>query len=80
MQISNILTYTVLFEQAEEGGYVAYAPLLPGCHSQGETLEEVEVNIQEAIEAYLESLRAHGEEVPVERKIFHGSVTVPVAV
>lgn len=76
MQTSNILTYTVLFEQAEEGGYVAYAPLLPGCHSQGETIEEVEENIKEAIEVYIESLRAHGEEIPVERKVFHGSVTV----
>ena len=76
MQTSNILTYTVLFEQAEDGGYVGYVPLLPGCHSQGETLEEVESNIQEAIEVYLDSLRVHGEEIPVERKVFHGSVTV----
>jgi len=76
MQISNILTYTILFDQAEEGGYIAHVPLLPGCHSQGETLEEAETNIREAIEVYLASLRAHGEEAPVERKVFHGSVTV----
>ncbi|MBI4135381.1 type II toxin-antitoxin system HicB family antitoxin [Candidatus Uhrbacteria bacterium] len=76
MKTTNILTYTVLFEHAEEGGYVTYAPLLPGCHSQGETLEEAESNIQEAIEVYLESLREHGEEAPVERKVLHGSVTV----
>lgn len=76
MESAKILTYTVLFEQADEGGYVAYVPLLSGCHSQGETLEEAEANIAEAIEAYLESLHAHGEEAPVERKVLHGSVTV----
>jgi predicted RNase H-like HicB family nuclease len=39
---------------------------LKGCHSQGETLEEALANIREAIEAYLESLQARGEPLPVE--------------
>jgi predicted RNase H-like HicB family nuclease len=33
-------SYSVFYEQATEGGYVALVPALPGCHTQGETLEE----------------------------------------
>jgi predicted RNase H-like HicB family nuclease len=40
----------------EDGGYNASCPALPGCHSQGETLEEAAANIQEAIEGCLEVL------------------------
>lgn len=47
---------TVIYEPAEEGGYVAYAPSLPGCNTQGDTLEEAEKNITEAIELYLEEI------------------------
>jgi predicted RNase H-like HicB family nuclease len=60
------LSYTVLFEPAEEGGYCAYVPALPGCFSQGETLEETRAMIQEAIEGHLESLVSHGEAIPIE--------------
>ncbi|MFA5129390.1 MAG: type II toxin-antitoxin system HicB family antitoxin [Patescibacteria group bacterium] len=35
-----ILSYTVIFEPAEEGGFVVSIPMLPGCMSQGETFEE----------------------------------------
>lgn len=69
--------YSVFYQRDSEGGYVAFVPLLAGCHSQGETLEEAESNIREAIEAYLESLRAHGEEIPREEKVLHGMVAVP---
>ena len=76
---NTIYQYSVFYQHDPEGGYVASVPILPGCYSQGETLEESEANIREAIEAYLESLRAHGEEVPVEQKAFHGTVGIPVA-
>ena len=58
--------YAVRFEREEDGGYHAYCPALKGCHSQGSTLAEAAVNIREAIEAYLESLKAEGEPLPVE--------------
>jgi len=58
--------FTVILEREEEGGYHAFCPALRGCHSQGDTLDEALVNVREAIEAYLESLRAHGECLPVE--------------
>jgi predicted RNase H-like HicB family nuclease len=69
-------SYLVLYEAAPEGGYVAMVPALPGCHSQGDTLDDAEVNIHEAIEVYLESLIAHGDPIPEEKRLFQGIVTV----
>jgi len=43
----------VLVHPAEEGGFWAEVPALPGCVSQGETLEELRANIREAIEGWL---------------------------
>lgn len=74
------LSYSVFYQQATEGGFVALVPALPGCHSQGETLEEAEHNIKEAIALYVESLGAHREAVPEEGPSFQGRVTIPVSV
>jgi len=68
--------YSVIYQYDLEGGVVAYVPTLPGCHTQGETLEEAEKNIKDAIQLYLESLRANHEPIPQEQKIFQGSVEV----
>ncbi|MEH2336501.1 type II toxin-antitoxin system HicB family antitoxin [Nostoc sp.] len=46
----------VLLEPSDEGGYTVHVPSLPGCISEGETVEEALENIQEAIELYLEPL------------------------
>ncbi len=58
------MKYRVLIEPDEDGVYVAEAPALPGCISQGRTRSEAIENIKEAIAAYLESLKAHAEPVP----------------
>jgi predicted RNase H-like HicB family nuclease len=55
-RIPKAFSYSVFYEQAPEGGYVAFVPALPGCHTQGENLEETERNVKEAIALYLESL------------------------
>jgi predicted RNase H-like HicB family nuclease len=47
------VTLKVLIHKAEEGGYWAEVPALPGCVSQGETMDEVHKNIHEAIEGWL---------------------------
>jgi antitoxin HicB len=60
--------YTVVIEPAEEGGYIVHVPALPGCHTQGETLEEAEANAKEAIECYLLTLKDRGEDFPIERE------------
>ncbi len=44
----------VVFEPSDEGGYTVYVPALPGCISEGNSLEDARVNIREAIELYLE--------------------------
>jgi predicted RNase H-like HicB family nuclease len=61
--------YTVLLEKEEDGGYHAFCPILKGCHSQGDTLEEAIENITEAIELYIESLQADNQPVPRENLI-----------
>ena len=58
--------YTAVFTPAEEGGFVVTVPALPGCVTEGDTLDEARTMAHEAIELYLESLVADGEEVPVE--------------
>ena len=58
------MKYRVIVQPDEEGTYVAEVPALPGCVSEGATRAEALRNVQEAIEAYLESLKAHGEPVP----------------
>jgi antitoxin HicB len=61
------VSYTVRIEPAEEGGYVAFFPTLPGCHTQGETFDEVIAMAKDALAGYLECLHAHGDPIPVER-------------
>ena len=56
--------FTVKFEQDEDGVYIADVPALQGCHSFGDTLEEAERNVQEAITGYLEMLQKHGKPIP----------------
>lgn len=61
------MKYTVHIEPAEEGGFNAFFPALPGCHTQGETLEEVIAMAKEVLTGYLECLQEHGDPIPVEK-------------
>lgn len=58
------MKYRVLIEEDEDGVFVAEVPALPGCVSQGDTRAEALQNVREAIEGYLESLKAHDEPIP----------------
>ena len=51
-------------EPSKDKGYTVIAPSLPGCISEGDTKEEALRNIQEAIEVYVESFKAHNEPIP----------------
>jgi predicted RNase H-like HicB family nuclease len=57
------MRYAVVIERAE-GNYAAYVPDLPGCVSTGETLEEVEKNIREAMQFHIDGLKEDGISVP----------------
>ncbi len=71
--------YTVVVHPAEEGGYWVEVPALPGCYSQGETVEEAVEKVREAIEAHLEALRQEGQAIPDDRDLVIRKVEVAVA-
>jgi len=66
----------VTIEPDEDGIFVAQCPSLPGCVSQGKTRDEAMVNIRDAVQGYLESLKKHGE--PIPGPITEELVEVPV--
>jgi len=58
-------TFEIVIEKEEVGeSYSVYSPTLPGCFSNGKTIEEAKRNIREAIEQHVETLRAHGQRMP----------------
>ena len=73
------MDYTILIHQAEEGGFWSEVPALPGCYSQGETIDEALRSTKEAIEAHLQALKEDLVAAPVEESLFIGRVRVDVA-
>ena len=59
-------TVTIILEPEEDGGYSVHCPALPGCSSQGDTLEEALDNIQEAIRGVLKVRQREGLPLPIE--------------
>ena len=65
-------TFEIVVEkEPEDEGYSAYSPTLPGCFSNGRTIEEAKRNIREAIQVHLGSLIAHGDTVPQNEHLVH---------
>jgi predicted RNase H-like HicB family nuclease len=62
------IRYAVIFEKAEHN-WAAYVPDLPGCMTTGQTLEDTERHIREAIEGHVRTLREFGDPVPVPTSI-----------
>ena len=65
--------------EKDEHGYYAYCPELEGCHTQGDTLEEVMANIKEAIELYLENISEDERSIYLSKEIFTTSLEVNLA-
>ena len=61
-----IVTYRVRIEPGTDCGYIASFPALPGCHTQGNSIEEALINAEDALGVYVASLLADGEPVPGE--------------
>jgi len=62
-------TYSIILEPDEEdGGFSVLVPALPGCVTQGATVEECLENAQEAIAVWIKSAERFGEPVPIERQ------------
>jgi len=70
------MSYRVLLRKEPEGGYTAIVPTLPGCVTFGDIIEDAITMAKEAIELYLESLKAHGEEIPTEEGVLEYTVMV----
>jgi len=70
------MKYTIIIEKGNESGYVAYAPALKGCVSQGVTKQKAVQNLKEAMAVYIEALLEDGIPVPTES----GKDTVEVEV
>jgi antitoxin HicB len=66
--MSNYQYTIILHPDLEQGGYTVTVPSLPGCITEGKTLEEAIEMAKEAIHLYIESLVADGEPVPEERE------------
>ncbi len=63
-----IYKYTVIFEPAEEGGYIVFVPALPGCVTQGETFEDAQIMVKDAIDGYISILEEENKEIPIEKQ------------
>ncbi len=61
--------FSVIIVEDESGGYVAIVPELPGCHTQGDSLDEVIENVKEAIELYLETLSDEERREPLSHRV-----------
>lgn len=68
--------FLVVFETDEEGGYSAYVPDLPGCVAAGDTREDVEQLIGEALEMHLEDMVQRGDPIPKPRHVGADTVLI----
>lgn len=71
-----VLNYRILLREEEEGGFTVLVPSLPGCVTFGETIDEAIKMAKEAIELYLESLYAHHEPIPSEKRMFEYNLAI----
>jgi len=72
------VTFTVVFDRNELGGYTVTVPALPGLVTEGASLDEAKQMAREAIKCYLESMLKDGLPLPEEREVLHEQVRVAV--
>ena len=73
------LKYKIILKPEPEGGYTVLVPSLPGCITYGKTLEEAKKMALDAIKAYLESLKKHGEPIPDDSEILEETLNIQFA-
>lgn len=61
----------VIEKEADDDGYFAYSPTLPGCFSNGKTIEEAKRQMREAVETHLRALLANGQTIPQHEQLVH---------
>jgi len=73
-----ILNYKIFLKREPEGGFTVLALFLPGCITYGNTLDEAIEKVREAIKLYIESLKAHNEEIPTEENLLEYTLSINV--
>ena len=73
----NVLSYRTVLRQEPEGGYTVIVPSLPGCVTYGDSVNHAIEMAKEAIELYVESLHAHGEEIPTDAETLEYTLMIP---
>lgn len=69
--------FKVIFEHNEEGGYTVTVPALPGCITEGDTVEEAMENAKEAITGFIEALKLQGQHPPEkDSQLLFGEVEI----
>ncbi len=72
--------YTLLLiPDTEEGGYTVTVPALPGCITEGDTINKAIEMAKEAIEIYVEELKSRGEEIPDDSNTLEYSLNMTIA-
>jgi len=69
-------TYRILLTPEDDGGFSVNVPALPGCFTQGETIEEAMEMAKEAISLYVETLEEEGQPVPDDSRTLEYSLTL----
>ena len=57
----------VLIPDPEDGGFTVFVPTLPGCITEGDTVDEALENARDAVRSYLADMQANGEALPEEK-------------
>lgn len=73
------LTYRIVLRPEPEGGYTVIVPTLPGCVTYGATKEEANKMAEDAIRAYLESMKKHGEEIVDDSETYEDFINLKYA-
>jgi predicted RNase H-like HicB family nuclease len=68
----NFYSFEVVIEkEADDEGYYAWSPSLPGCFSNGRTIEDAKRSMREAVTQHVTALLAHGEPIPQNERLVH---------
>jgi len=70
------LSYKIILRPEPEGGYTVIVPTLPGCITYGKSMEEAKKMAADAIKAYLESLKKHGEPVIDDSEVLEETLNI----
>jgi predicted RNase H-like HicB family nuclease len=72
----NILNYRILLREEPEGGFTVIVPSLEGCITYGASLNEAKKNAKEAIELYIESLKADNLPIPSDDNLLEFNLQI----